>query len=76
MGMKQQDVQTKIKDFTIFGHINLALSVFMYLSLLIPPYESTNILYRLVSILGAFLFIGLAFIFYQKVLRLNRASEE
>lgn len=72
--MKQvtpKDILSKINDYTRFGHVLLALSVFLYLSLLIPSSEKEFIQFAII-ITANLTFLGLAFHYYYQVVKLKK----
>jgi hypothetical protein len=66
MNMEMKDLQDKITDFSRFGMVLLAVSVFLFIGTLIPS-EDKAVLQTNLMMISTIFFLGIAFFFFRKV---------
>lgn len=70
MNKDLKSLQDKITDFTRFGMVLLAVSVFLFIGMLIPN-EGKSIVQTYAMIGSELLLLGAAFYFFQKSVKLK-----
>ncbi|MEH7379862.1 YrhC family protein [Bacillus sp. JJ1533] len=69
-----EKLRSKITDFTNFGYILLALSVFLYIGIIIPEERSPFQIYLMMG--STLIFLCLSFTFFFLAIKYKKQSEE
>ncbi|MBM6619671.1 YrhC family protein [Bacillus sp. RD4P76] len=73
--MDKKSLQDKITDFTRFGMVLLAVSVFLFIGTLIPN-EGKSMIQTYLMLGTNFILLGAAFYFFQKSVKLKNKLVE
>lgn len=75
MNPEFKDIQNKIVDFSRFGMVLLAVSVFLFIGVLIPN-EGKSMLQTYVMMTSTVGFLGLSFYFFRKAVQYKKTLSE
>jgi hypothetical protein len=71
----RKNIKSKISDYSTYGNILLALSVFFFLSVIIPGSEKSKL--QLAVMMGTTIsFLAMTFIFYRKAFQLKKETSD
>ncbi|MFZ3588252.1 YrhC family protein [Bacillus sp. DJP31] len=75
MNPKFKDIQDKVADYSRFGMVLLAVSVFLFIGILIPD-EGKSIIQTYVMMASTVVFLAIAFYFFKKTIQYKKALSE